>query len=91
MGDTMVETQIIVGPDDLKSIGLQCTHCNATVVIGLDNPLRLPDSCPVCLTSWRQERSASVQYREFVEHLRDVYAAKGLPIRVQMMFDGENL
>ena len=85
------ETQVTVGPDDLKSIGLQCTHCNAVVIIGLDNPRKLPDACPVCLTSWHQSRSTGVQYREFVELLRGMFAAKDLPVRIQMLFDGENL
>ena len=81
------ETQIIVGPEDIKKFGLQCAHCGATITLNIDNRWHFPDWCPVCTTSWR-DAEATVQ-RNFFELLLRVSHTSQSPVRIRMVFSGE--
>ena len=88
-GGVMVkEVQIIVGLQDITKFGLQCTKCEATVMLRPDAPFSFPESCPVCHNGWRHDEAADL-HRKFTELIRMLRAMEQTPIQVRMMFNGE--
>ena len=84
------EVQLIVGPEDIKKFGLQCTKCRATVMLEVDPSHNFPRSCPNCLTSWEEGKSAE-RHRQFTELIRILHSMEQSPVRVRMVFDGEEV
>ena len=84
------EIQLIVGPEDMKKFGLQCTKCKAMVLLELGQHHNFPDSCPSCLTNWKEGKSAE-RHREFTELIRILHSMEQSPVRVRMVFNGEEV
>lgn len=90
MKENMVkEVQLVVGPEDIKKFGLQCASCGTTVTLNVDEHWVFPDSCPVCHAGWKVKEAES--QRNFFELLLRVCRAGQSPVRVRMVFDGEEI
>ena len=83
------EVQITIGPEDVKKIGLQCTRCDTTVMIDLDQRRNFPDSCPVCMTDWRHGNAAE-RHRNFTELIRMLRDMEDSPMRIKMVVNDED-
>ena len=83
------ETRIIVGPEDMKVCGLQCTKCGTEVMPPIETDWPWPESCPMCGMLWRRNRDVETA-QQFVHFLRELRQEEESPVRVRLVFNGED-
>ena len=83
----MREERIIVGPEDVLRVILQC-KCGAEMVLKVDDGRPLPETCPMCEGDWKYNTSV----QDAIEFLRDLQKLRRMPdapVRVRLVFNGE--
>ena len=69
------------GIENVEKVGLVCQQCEAEVMRKADNPLSLPQACPVCDNPWNADEYLSVAY-ELIEQVRRLKRAQGHKVRL---------
>ena len=46
------QTKIIIAPQDVALVRLQCAGCKAEVALDPRKNTRIPDRCPACYAGW---------------------------------------
>ena len=82
------ETQIIVGPEDVKDCGLQCSECETDFMPPIDTPFIWPDACPMCRTPWAHNKKVE-KALEFIRVLRALRQEDESPVKVRLVFHDE--
>ena len=82
------ETRILAGPEDVRQIGLSCTHCNAEVMVNVEEQRPFPDACPICQTSWRHDKRVD-DAKYLVQMMQGFHSQPSDKVRVQFVLNDD--
>ena len=81
------QTTIIIGPEDVARVRLQCGKCETELVLQTRENMHMPDRCPTCLDHWRQVMPHPDRVGNLLTALRDLLNSESGPVSIRFEVD----
>ena len=81
------ETRIVAGPEDVRTIGLACTNCQAELMVATEEVRLFPEGCPICGAIWRGDKRVEAA-KMLISAMRNMNLQPSDKVHVRFVFDG---